>query len=361
MPFHVASTAVSSGHPRHPRGIGVFSLCSLIVVMACGPRHIRHATIPGGDDGGADDAIAGAGGAAGDGGAGGSGGNAGSGPQTGGSGGSGETGGTGGVVTPDAARDVAPPRDLRPADAPRDLAADLPSDPARPPPDLTPDKPPPDTPPGPDLTRGLVGYWKFDEGMGTTAADSSGKDNTGTLGGGAVWTTGAPFPMSGGALTFDGTNDVVTLRQNLAPVLGGTATLAFWIRTTQKGDDVAHSAPGVTGVEENDGANDVFWGFIDADGGIGVAAANSAGVHSDPISDNKWHHVALTRETGGKVQVFVDGQLARAGTTTAGTKSTAFTAIGKITNSASLAATLDDLRIYDHVLVAADIAALAAH
>src|SRR5262249_13030569 len=155
---------------------------------------------------------------------------------------------------------------------------------------------------------------------------------------------------------------VVTLRQNLAPVLGATATLAFWIRTTQKGNDTAHSAPGVTGVEENDGANDVFWGFIDAAGGIGIAAGNAAGVHSDSISDDKWHHVALTRNGGGgQVQVYVDGKLIRSGNTVSGAKTTAFTALGRITNAGNLRASLDDVRVYSRILSGPDIAYLASH
>ena len=39
-------------------------------------------------------------------------------------------------------------------------------------------------------TNGLVGYWNFDEGSGTTAADSSGNNNTGTLTNGPTWTAG---------------------------------------------------------------------------------------------------------------------------------------------------------------------------
>ena len=38
--------------------------------------------------------------------------------------------------------------------------------------------------------EGLVGYWKFNEGSGTTAYDSSPNDNHGTLEGDPVWFTG---------------------------------------------------------------------------------------------------------------------------------------------------------------------------
>jgi hypothetical protein len=60
-----------------------------------------------------------------------------------------------------------------------------------------------------DITTGLVGQWKFDESSGsTTAADSSGSGNTGTLTNMATstaWVSG----QIGNALEFDGTNDYV--------------------------------------------------------------------------------------------------------------------------------------------------------
>src|SRR5262249_40929284 len=50
------------------------------------------------------------------------------------------------------------------------------------------------------FTSDLVAYWKFDEGSGTTTADSSGNGNTGTLMNGVQWVTG----ITGNALYFDG-------------------------------------------------------------------------------------------------------------------------------------------------------------
>ena len=41
----------------------------------------------------------------------------------------------------------------------------------------------------PDLLQGLVAYYKFDEGSGTTAADSRG-GNTGNLTNGPTWVSG---------------------------------------------------------------------------------------------------------------------------------------------------------------------------
>jgi alpha-L-arabinofuranosidase len=48
--------------------------------------------------------------------------------------------------------------------------------------------------PGAAQAASLAGYWKFDEGTGTTAADSSGGGHPLTLQGGASWTTGVVGP-----------------------------------------------------------------------------------------------------------------------------------------------------------------------
>jgi len=50
----------------------------------------------------------------------------------------------------------------------------------------------------------LVGHWKLDEGGGTTAQDSSGNGNNGTLQGAPVWVAG----VLGRALQFNGSNSV---------------------------------------------------------------------------------------------------------------------------------------------------------
>ena len=53
----------------------------------------------------------------------------------------------------------------------------------------------------------LVGWWWFDDGVGTTAADSSGYKNNGTLTNGPMWVAG----KFGKAMQFDGVDDYVTV------------------------------------------------------------------------------------------------------------------------------------------------------
>ncbi|MDT8304217.1 MAG: LamG domain-containing protein, partial [Sedimentisphaerales bacterium] len=54
---------------------------------------------------------------------------------------------------------------------------------------------------------GLVGWWRFEEGSGTTAYDSSGNGLDGTLVGGATWTDG----RIGGGIELDGTSGYVSV------------------------------------------------------------------------------------------------------------------------------------------------------
>ena len=56
------------------------------------------------------------------------------------------------------------------------------------------------------FVNALAGYWKFNEGTGTTAADSSGNENNGTIDG-ATWAAG----KYGNGLSFDGVDDYVSI------------------------------------------------------------------------------------------------------------------------------------------------------
>ena len=72
---------------------------------------------------------------------------------------------------------------------------------------------------------GLVGYWKFAEGSGTTAADSSALANTVTLSGGAAWETSC---AGKNALQTNGTGGIAQTNSSFTPPSVGT--VAFWMR-----------------------------------------------------------------------------------------------------------------------------------
>jgi len=72
--------------------------------------------------------------------------------------------------------------------------------------------------------HGLVGYWKFDEGSGSAAKDSSWNNNTGTISG-ATWTSG----HSESGLEFDGESGYVSITptQDLSQ---NKMTISAWIK-----------------------------------------------------------------------------------------------------------------------------------
>src|SRR5262245_58946111 len=73
--------------------------------------------------------------------------------------------------------------------------------------------------------QGLVAAYGFTEGAGPTVADSSGNNNTGSLGSGVTWTPQGKF---GSALVFNGTG-FVTVPSSASLQLTGGMTLEAWV------------------------------------------------------------------------------------------------------------------------------------
>jgi hypothetical protein len=78
---------------------------------------------------------------------------------------------------------------------------------------------------------GLVAAYSFNEGSGTTLADRTGSGRTGTISG-ATWTTQG---RNGGALSFDGVNDWVTVADANSLDLTTGMTLEAWVYPTAGG------------------------------------------------------------------------------------------------------------------------------
>ena len=78
-------------------------------------------------------------------------------------------------------------------------------------------------------SNGLVARWQFDEGTGIVAGDSSGRGHDGTLVNGPAWAAG----IMGGALTFDGIDDYVSIPDSVDFDFGsGDFSICAWFRTT---------------------------------------------------------------------------------------------------------------------------------
>ena len=142
----------------------------------------------------------------------------------------------------------------------------------------------------------LAAYWKFDETSGTTALDSSGNGNNGTLVGDPKWVAG----KFGGALEFNG-NDYVNCGNGPAIQLRNQMTIAFWFKVQ------AFSSNWEAFLAKGDGA----YRASSAGSGKATHMGITAGNFFDGtiiVTDNQWHHWCGTYD-GTTAKIFVDGKL----------------------------------------------------
>ena len=134
----------------------------------------------------------------------------------------------------------------------------------------------------PHLTRGtepnLEGYWRFDEGSGSVAKDSSGNGYDGTISG-AVW---SPNARQGKSLLFDG-NDKVTVPSSASGLsITGPVSVEIWVYPTASGSNMwfLHGK-----------GQYVIW--VQSNGKVRFADTHGHFVDSDPgvLKLNSWNHV----------------------------------------------------------------------
>ena len=201
--------------------------------------------------------------------------------------------------------------------------------------------------------KGLVGYWKFDEGTETTAYDSSGNSNNGTLVSGPTWTTG----QIDGALSFDGENDYVNMgsANNLRiNYTGNQITIMAWIYWKGHPSALARIG-GFSGY----GGDYALWVrqdkliLFEVDGQNGNAKYSTQTINLD-----QWHHIVGTFNQSA-MRIYIDGNQAGEKTSlfyppTEGTSNLRF---GNAENY-YFNGTIDDIRIYNRALSASEISAI---
>jgi hypothetical protein len=204
---------------------------------------------------------------------------------------------------------------------------------------------------------GLVGYWSFNDGTGTTAADFSGNGNTGTLtnmSAPATATSGWGNGKLGGGLNFDGADDAVNLGGSTLLTPATAATYSAWVY--------------IDGVNANYGTIISKYGittnplWIGTDGGnstqIDVCFANSCALNITGLTLNKWIHIVLTNN-GSTVVAYVDGvqSITAAGSLISGG---GVTSIGYDINRANypFKGKIDEVRIYSRALSATEVTTL---
>jgi hypothetical protein len=216
-----------------------------------------------------------------------------------------------------------------------------------------------------DISSNLVGYWPFDEGSGTMAADASPSGNDGTLTGTADWEAG----KFRNAFNFDGSSYFDVSR----PV-EEDFTICAWFKTTGVGGGGAHFEFMAIADSELEVINDGDFGFgIDSDGRLGYGGGGDGGAFDfvnvlsvDPVNDGAWHHGCVTRNaTDGVARLYLDGVLEDSDTlTTDPMNGNPVLRLGGFQdsggNAKNFVGMIDEMRVYDRALSPGDVAALYA-
>jgi hypothetical protein len=204
---------------------------------------------------------------------------------------------------------------------------------------------------------GALKVWlKFDESSGVTAADSSKNANSGALVNGPLWTAGG----IGGAVDLDGVNDHVTLPAGQANFTNGM-TIAVWsypvsVKSSARFIDFGNGTSNNNiFLHRNGTLNDLrFRVYTGSNGGNAVVATNV-------IALNQWQHFAATLDSTGNVKLYKNGAQVGSGTVSVPlnvTRTNNFIGRSNWTIDEYFDGALDDLRIYNRALSAAEVLAL---
>ncbi|RPI52609.1 MAG: DUF11 domain-containing protein, partial [Acidobacteria bacterium] len=208
---------------------------------------------------------------------------------------------------------------------------------------------------------GLVGYWKMDEGGGDSLGDISGWGNTAEFAGSPTFVPG----VKGYALDLDGgSNAVVSDQAKLDATTG--LTIAAWVQPFALADQdivsraVADSVDGYTlGLSSatSTAPGTVFLRLNQATFGE-IYQLNSTSQY--PVGGFTWMHVAATYD-GTTMRMFINGveEGSMPGPASIAANDVALGIGAQGDGTRRFKGTIDDLKIYDNALSAADIGALA--
>ena len=205
----------------------------------------------------------------------------------------------------------------------------------------------------------LVAHWKFDDGSGTVAVDSSGNGQDGTLLMAPEWVAG----KFGGALEFGGIAGQRVEMEGYEGILGTqNRTAMAWVRTAGYGDWISWGQN--TNTQKwigriNDNADN---------GAVGALRTECSGgytISTTVVTDDEWHHLAAVLESGGSptvedIRMHVDGVQEEI----SGIRLVDIDTVGGRNlwiadghHDRPLPSLIDDVRLYDHALSETEILA----
>ena len=150
--------------------------------------------------------------------------------------------------------------------------------------------------------RGLVAAYGFEEGSGSQVADASGYGNGGTIAN-ATWVDSGAY---GRALSFNGSDAVVTVDDSPSLHLKGAMTLEAWVKpSTIGGDwrDVVYRGNDAYYLEASSQAD----GLPVGGGGFNGAGGEGQVFGDDRLPTGAWSYLAVTYD-GSMLRLYVDGK-----------------------------------------------------
>jgi hypothetical protein len=149
-------------------------------------------------------------------------------------------------------------------------------------------------------TTGLRGYWRFNEGHGTTATDLARSRNIVLPSENAWWINGANY-----SLAFDGSTAADVVVSDISTSTSESYMIEGWMRADNEQDGAA-----------------TFWSAgnnrlemrLNRSGALELVTDGTVNRISDTdLRDDQWHHIALNvlHSTNGSATVYVDGQAKR--------------------------------------------------
>ncbi|MEK7590359.1 MAG: LamG domain-containing protein [Patescibacteria group bacterium] len=214
-------------------------------------------------------------------------------------------------------------------------------------------------------STGLVAFWNFDDcDTCSTAKDFSGNSNTGTFQGNAAHTASGKINRG---ITLDGTGDYALVTDSASLDLTSALTISSWVSlnslTCTGVDNVGGLVAKHDSTTTKDGYALIYACSNDKmyfQGGDGTTWASLSVASSQTYAQtNRWYHVVGTFD-GTTGYLYVDSENVGSDTSAALSDNAQNLWIGGDVNSNSnfLNAKLDEVRIYNRVLSAAEVKTL---